>query len=114
MRIKHASKVLFDAFDMDDLPRVIDIGASPLSRPAYTGMLQEGRCAVWGFEPQPEQLAQLKAQASDRETYFPNAVGTGAEATLNIYRNPGFTSLYQIRESSIDYLGFNENRCSGR
>lgn len=105
MRIKHASKVLFDAFALDDLPRVFDIGASPLSRPAYAPMLGEGRCAVWGFEPQPEQFERLKEQASKNETYFPNAIGAGGEETLHVYRNPGFTSLYPIRDASIAFLG---------
>lgn len=106
MRINRAARFLADVFTMGaDLPRVIDVGASPLGRPAYGRMLAEGRCAVWGFEPQEEQFAALQAQASDRETYFPNAVGTGGKAVLNVYRNPGFTSLFPIREASINYLG---------
>lgn len=105
MRVSRAASFLFDLFKLDELPRVIDIGASPLSRPTYFRMLAEGRCAVWGFEPQPDQLKTLRHQASDREIYFPDAIGTGGPSELNLYSNPGFSSFLPIREASITYLG---------
>ena len=76
------------------LTAVVDIGANPIDGdPPYLSMLRAGLCSVTGFEPQPEALQELQAQAGPLETYLPYAVGDGREHTLYQCRASGMTSL---------------------
>ncbi|OUD08959.1 hypothetical protein BVC71_09600 [Marivivens niveibacter] len=82
---------------------VCDIGANPIDNAApYAPLLDHGLARITGFEPQPEALAKLNAAKSDDETYFPNALGTGAPVDFNIYRGSGFSSCYGPDQSTID------------
>lgn len=77
------------------LTDVVDIGANPIDgEPPYRPMLASGLCRVTGFEPQADALRALQAGKGPHERYLPNAVGDGAEHTLNICRGSGMTSLY--------------------
>lgn len=87
--------------------RVVDVGANPIEGTApYKALLDKGFCHVTGFEPQAEALAALNAQKSDAETYFPQALGAGGEATLQLYRHSGFTSVFPIRQDIAQLVGF--------
>lgn len=87
--------------------RVVDVGANPIEGTApYKALLDKGFCHVTGFEPQAEALAGLNAQKSDAETYFPQALGAGGEATLQLYRHSGFTSVFPIRQDIAQLVGF--------
>lgn len=88
--------------------RVLDIGAKPLieADAPYIPLLRAGLAEVFGFEPQDEALAALNARKSDRETYFPYALGDGASGKLRLYRSQGFASLHAIDPDSARLLGF--------
>lgn len=88
--------------------RVLDIRANPLIEgdAPYLRLLRAGLAEVYGFEPQPEALAALEARKSDRETYFPHAVGDGAAGVLHVYRAQGLTSLYELDPDSVALCGF--------
>lgn len=66
---------------------VVDVGASALTGAAapYAELVQTGRCWVTGFEPDPQALAQLKAQhaGNHRQRFWPHVVGDGNEATFH-------------------------------
>lgn len=102
--IRHAALFLHKLFP-DDLPNIVDVGASPINVPTYLDMVKSGRCKVWGFEPQQDKFEELCAAAGSNESYFPTAIGRGAKSTLNIYKGSGFSSLFRIRDESISYLG---------
>jgi len=76
--------------------RIVDVGANPnIGDPPYTALLRAGACDVVGFEPQPVAFAALATRKSDRETYFPFAVGDGSRKELKVYRSQGYTSVYE-------------------
>jgi len=76
--------------------RIVDVGANPnIGDPPYLALLNVGACDVVGFEPQPIAFAALAERKSDRETYFPFAVGDGSRKTMNVYRSQGYTSVYE-------------------
>ena len=76
------------------LTAVVDIGANPIDgAPPYKEMLQAGLCTVTGFEPQPDELAELQSRKGPLETYLPHAVGDGETHRLMITRSSGMTSL---------------------
>jgi FkbM family methyltransferase len=96
--LKRASAALRDG----DPLLICDVGANPLSgAPFYAPMLRDGLARVVGFEPQPEALAKLRAMASDAETYLPDAVGTGEDIDLHIFRSSGFTSKYPADAGTV-------------
>lgn len=87
---------LLDFFNISRLPEVVDIGANPIDGdPPYKPLLAAGLCRVTGFEPQEEALASLNARKGPNETYLPNAVYDGSEATLRICEGSGMTSLLE-------------------
>ncbi|WP_322889703.1 MULTISPECIES: FkbM family methyltransferase [unclassified Yoonia] len=100
--------VLARALGLHDPITVLDVGANPLieGTAPYVPLLRAGLASVFGFEPQAAALDALNAQKSEAETYFPDAVGDGTPAKLNLYAAQGFTSLYPIDEHSARYLGF--------
>lgn len=78
-----------------DPVQICDVGANPLDQEAaYAPLLREGFACVTGFEPQESALARLNAMKSGQETYLPDALGTGDDITLHIFRSSGFTSKY--------------------
>ncbi|MBS0565198.1 MAG: FkbM family methyltransferase [Proteobacteria bacterium] len=86
--------VLLAALRLDRRTRVVDVGANPMAEEApYAGLLRAGACDVVGFEPQPVAFAELAKVKSERETYFPFAVGDGSRKELRLYRDHGFASV---------------------
>jgi len=86
----------------------VDVGANPIGNPRdpvlYQGLIEHGLCELWGFEPQEEAFSKLLETKRDNEHYLPYAVGQGGSATLHIYRNTAYTSMYPIHGPSIDFL----------
>lgn len=95
-------KRLAELLGLTRLTRVVDIGASPIDGvPPYKSLLDAGLCHVTGFEPQPEQLAQLNRTKGPNETYLPHVVGDGAVHSLQLCRSVGFTSLLEPDPASL-------------
>lgn len=95
-------KRLAELLGLQHLTQVVDIGASPIDGvPPYKALLDAGLCHVTGFEPQPEQLAQLKRSKGPHERYLPHVVGDGAEHSLQLCRSVGFTSLLEPDPASL-------------
>jgi FkbM family methyltransferase len=81
---------------LDVRVKIVDVGASPLEgQPPYHKLMASGDADIVGFEPNPEQLANLEAIKGPTETYLPFAVGDGARHTLNFCQAPGMTSLLE-------------------
>ncbi|MCO5127792.1 MAG: FkbM family methyltransferase [Rhodobacteraceae bacterium] len=85
--------------------RILDVGANPIHDAPYKPLLDAGLCHVWGFEPHPGAFQKLQQMKSDRETYFPHAVGDGTPGTLYIYGGSGYTSTFPIREETLKIYG---------
>lgn len=84
---------LIRALPLDMPIQVVDIGASGLptsETPPYEPLLTLGLARLTGFEPNPDELAKLRA--SDTRRYLPQAIGDGGLATLHLTRHPGFVS----------------------
>ncbi|GKQ52145.1 FkbM family methyltransferase [Bradyrhizobium sp. Ce-3] len=91
------------------LTAVVDIGANPIAVPPYAPLLQKRLCRLFGFEPQPNALAELNARKTDLETYLPHVVGNGEQARLRICAAPGMTSLLEPDPQMLKHFqGFNE------
>lgn len=87
------------------LTNVVDIGANPIDGdPPYKRLLENRLCRVVGFEPQLDALNRLNSRKSDLERYFPYAVGDGGEATLNVCKLSGMTSLLTPDQSKLAYF----------
>lgn len=101
----HLTRHLADLLPTTRLTRVVDIGANPLEdEPPYLAMLREGLCHVTGFEPQPEALERLRAEASEFESYLPHVIGDGDEHTLHLCEWSGFTSLFEPDPDQLELL----------
>lgn len=85
--------------------RIADIGANPLGKPLYAGLLRAGLAQVWAFEPHDDARAQLIAEAPDAVTVLPDAVGDGQAATFHAYPASEMSSLYPISAAATGYLG---------
>jgi len=84
------------------LTHVVDVGANPIDGdPPYKNMLSQGLCTVTGFEPQKEALAALNQRKGPLETYLPQALGAGGQATLNVCAYSGWTSLLQPSPAAL-------------
>lgn len=95
-------KRLSELLGLQHLTQVVDIGASPIDGvPPYKGLLDAGLCHVTGFEPQPEQLAQLNRTKGPHERYLPHVVGDGAAHSLQLCRSVGFASLLEPDPASL-------------
>lgn len=95
-------KRLSELLGIEHLTQVVDIGASPIDGvPPYKGLLDAGLCHVTGFEPQPEQLAQLNRTKGPHERYLPHVVGDGATHSLQLCRSVGFASLLEPDPASL-------------
>ena len=89
---------------------VVDVGANPIEGEApYRRLLAQGHARVTGFEPQPEALARLNAAKSAAETYYPQALGDGKPATLQLFAHSGFTSIFKIRQDVARLIGFQKS-----
>lgn len=81
---------------------IVDVGAMSEGPERYARLVESGAASVVGFEPNPEELAPLVANAGPRRRYLPYCLGRGGPATLHITRYPGCTSLYRPDPRVID------------
>jgi FkbM family methyltransferase len=99
---------LVELLKPERLPRILDVGANPLAnpldRPPYQALVEQGLCELWGFEPQQEAYERLLKTKRDNEHFLPHAIGLGGPATLHVFRNGAFSSMYRIHQPSIDFL----------
>lgn len=97
-----AVRVLIDALALDAPIAVVDVGANPIDgTPPYRPLLDLGLARLTGFEPQPDALARLRAEAGPHETYLADAVGDGGPHTLHLCRATGMTSLLEPDPASL-------------
>lgn len=101
---KAEDRSIVDCINLDSPIVVADVGANPLSEPPYSVLKSLGLCYVVGFEPQPDAFQELEKNKTENEGYFPFAVGAPGEVDLNIYKSSGFTSCYEIDDSTIDLV----------
>lgn len=93
--------------DADLEVNIVDVGANLLAeKPPYQGLIDRAQGHVVGFEPNPEALAKLLAQATKQETYLPQAVGADGEAELKLCRMSGMTSLYEPNFALLDLVHY--------
>ncbi|MDP6279615.1 MAG: FkbM family methyltransferase [Nitrospinota bacterium] len=81
---------------------VVDIGAMAEGGNRFDKLLDLGITKVVGFEPQPDELAKLKAKDDARHTYLNYFVGRGGPATFHTCRYRGCSSLYRPDPRIID------------
>jgi hypothetical protein len=107
---RHFDDPLLKLLDVKRLTAVVDIGANPIDGdPPYKTLLQKRGCRVTGFEPQAEALAMLNKRKGELETYLPDVIADGNQATLHICQAPGMTSLYRPARKMLAYFyGFPE------
>ncbi|KMW56882.1 hypothetical protein AIOL_001839 [Candidatus Rhodobacter oscarellae] len=105
MLMRASTKFLLRSLALPRLPRVVDVGANPLSRPPYYKLMRMNGCDVYGFEPNRDAFAKLQESKTDRETYFPHAVGDGSERDFYLYRSSGLSSTLKPYEGAFRYLG---------
>lgn len=102
----------YEIFSFLDLPdiNILDVGASPIDgKPPYQSLKDINRARIYGFEPNIEQYQHLLEQITEKETFFPYALGDGNLATLNLCEAPGMTSLLKPDYKILDYFhGFSE------
>lgn len=83
-------------------PKIIDIGANPISQPIYHWMHKAGNVDIVGFEPAPVPFAKLQETKGPRETYLPLAVGDGERHTLHLCFAPGMSSIFEPNPEVLD------------
>ena len=99
-------QILLSRLPLTRRTRIVDVGANPnVGDPPYLSLLRAGACDVVGFEPQPLAFAALARRKSDRETYFPFAVGDGSRKELKVYRAEGYTSVFEPHAPGFRVVG---------
>jgi FkbM family methyltransferase len=94
-----------DLLDIRQLIDVVDIGANPIDGEApYKPLLDAGLAHVYGFEPNPDALAQLNSKKGPNETYVSSVVYDGNEQELKICKAQGMTSLLEPNAELLSYL----------
>lgn len=88
-----------------DLLHVVDVGANPLGAPLYAPLMQAGLAHVWGFEPNEEACARLRAQAGECLTVLDKAIGAPGGARFHAYPASEMSSIYPLSAQSLGYLG---------
>jgi FkbM family methyltransferase len=97
------SRFLVNLLSPQRQTHVVDVGANPIDGdPPYKTLLSQGLCAVTGFEPQAQALAELNLRKGSNETYLPYAIGHGGPAELNVCRYSGWTSLLKPRVAALE------------
>lgn len=84
--------------------RIVDIGANPINPAPYDPLVDNGMATVWGFEPQPEAYAALKARETEHLRFLPYAIGDGGRHELRICKGSGFTSLLEPSQGFQNYV----------
>ena len=95
---------LSDVVELGALPKIeiLDIGAMIEGEALYATLMEQGLGSVTGFEPNPEELAKLKAQLHGDYRGLPDFLGSGASAELRVTHHPGCSSLYEPDPEIID------------
>jgi len=88
--------------DLDTPIRILDIGAMAEGEVRYDALIRQGIAEVTGFEPNPEEIAKLKADRRDGCTWLPHVLGDGKPATFHKTRYPGCSSLFRPDPATID------------
>ena len=81
---------------------VLDIGAMQEGEERYAALSRSGISRVTAVEPNPPQLAKLRAARPDIHRFIPHFLGDGRPATLHVTRYPGCISLYEPDPAVID------------
>ena len=89
----------FDSLELERSLRCLDVGAMALDTDLdpWVRWAQEGCAEVIGFEPLPNECAQLNQRFADLEgrvRYLPVALGDGGEHTLHVAHAPMTSSLF--------------------
>lgn len=87
------------------LPKVhiLDVGAAMVEgADHYAPLVDRGLAEVIGFEPNPSELARLRASGRPHYRYLPYALGTGETRTFHQARFPGCSSLLPPNQGFID------------
>jgi FkbM family methyltransferase len=84
-----------------DPVEIVDIGAMSEGTECYAGLLASGEARLTGFEPNPEQFAQLKDKPGPCR-YLPYFLGTGGKARFHLTNYDGCSSLIEPDPSVID------------
>jgi FkbM family methyltransferase len=95
-RLREALNVLLPAVE------VLDVGAMTEGQDCYAPLVAQGLARVTGFEPNPEELARLRATRPKAFRYLPHVLGAGGPATFHLTRYPGCSSLYEPDPAVID------------
>ena len=85
--------------------RIADVGANPIGKPLYGGLLRAGLAQVWAFEPNDDARARLTAKAPAGVTILPDAVGDGRAGLFHAYPATEMSSLYPLSAAAVGYLG---------
>jgi len=90
--------------------RILDVGANALIEGdvSYKQLVDLGYADVIGFEPMEDAFSELQKKQSDREKYFPYALGDGSDQTLHFTKSPGFSSIFSPNWESARLLGFSQ------
>ncbi|APE43382.1 hypothetical protein BOO69_08110 [Sulfitobacter alexandrii] len=91
--------------DLERPLRIVDVGANPVNVPDYAELLAIGACEVWGFEPEPEAFAALKAQAGANTHVIQRAIGKTGKGKFYPHRSTGLGSTLKMDAASVSYLG---------
>jgi len=82
--------------------QIVDVGAMAEGIDRYAPLVSQGLAQVLGFEPNPVELAKLRAQAEPHCKYLPYFLGRGGPATFHKTIHPGCCSLYAPDETTIN------------
>lgn len=88
-----------------DRLHIVDVGANPLGEPPYKTLVEAGFAHVWGFEPNPEACARLRAEAGTGVTVLDKAIGQPGSAVFNAYPASEMSSIFKLCVKSIGYIG---------
>jgi len=95
---------LRDLLTIDDLTRIVDIGASEIEGdPPYRRLVDARVCRVIGFEPQTETISDGLADEG-RHVYLPYAVGDGGQVEFNVCGHSGWSSTLRPSAATMDIL----------
>ncbi|MEO8657001.1 MAG: hypothetical protein ABI693_00940 [Bryobacteraceae bacterium] len=99
---------MFSLFDLpalhDTRIHVVDVGAMAIDEDIYAPLERAGRATVLGFEPVPEECANLNANARPGHRYVPQAVGDGRTRTLHLCNYSMTSSLYEPESDLLNLL----------
>lgn len=99
------ARFLLKVLKPEHLTNICDVGANPISEPAYKKLHDLEGCHIWGFEPGKEAFAKLEDMQGERATYFNLAVGAKGKATFYAHPIGSIASTFKIHGPSARFLG---------